>query len=360
MAEESFQERTEQATPKRREDARRKGQVARSREITAASVMLMGLLLFYLLGGYVYLQTAAMLRSYLGNLSFDLAGDGTRLLMWRSMRAFLSICWPFMAGLSVVALLSGWLQVGSAVSGEGIKPDLDKINPLKGLQRLCSKNSLVELVKSLAKIAIVGYIAWRVVRQELVNLVPLSEQGVWQITSYIGLVCLRMVFWTCLAMAGLAVLDYGFQRWQHEKRLRMTRQELKEEFKQTEGDPLIKSRIRALQREMARRRMMAEVPQADVVVTNPTELAVALKYQPGEMVAPKVVAKGAGFVAQKIREIAAHHGVPIVEDKPLAQALYKTVELGREVPYTLYAAVAEVLAYVYRLKRRRAPAGAGR
>jgi flagellar biosynthetic protein FlhB len=358
MAEESFQERTEQATPKRREDARRKGQVARSREITAASVMLMGLLLFYLLGGYVYLQTAAMLRSYLGNLSFDLAGDGPRLLMWRSMRAFLSICWPFMAGLSVVALLSGWLQVGSAVSGEGIKPDLDKINPLKGLQRLCSKNSLVELLKSLAKIAIVGYIAWRVVRQELVNLVPLSEQGVWQITSYIGLVCLRMAFWTCLAMAALAVLDYGFQRWQHEKKLRMTRQELKEEFKQTEGDPLIKSRIRALQREMARRRMMAEVPRADVVVTNPTELAVALKYQAGEMVAPKVVAKGAGFVAQKIREIAAHHGVPIVEDKPLAQALYKTVELGREVPYTLYAAVAEVLAYVYRLKRRRASAGA--
>lgn len=360
MPEESFQERTEQATPKKREDARRKGQVAKSRELTAVSVMFMGLLLFYLLGGYIYCQTAGMLRGYLGRLSFELSEDGTRLLMWQSMRAFFSIFWPFMLGLTVVALLSGWAQVGSSLSAETIKPDLEKINPLKGLQRLFSKHALVELVKSLGKIAIVGYVAWQVVDDEFVRLVPLSGLGVWHITSYIALVCLRMAFWTCLAMAGLAVLDYGFQRWQHERKLMMTRQELKEEFKQTEGDPLIKSRIKALQREMARRRMMAEVPKASVVVTNPTELAVALKYEPGQMAAPQVVAKGAGFVAQRIRQIAAEHRVPIVEDKPLAQALYKMVEIGREVPYALYAAVAEVLAYVYRLKGARAGLGASR
>jgi flagellar biosynthetic protein FlhB len=151
----------------------------------------------------------------------------------------------------------------------------------------------------------------------------------------------------------LAVLDYGFQRWQFEKRLMMTKQEVKEEFKQTEGDPLIKSRVKSLQREMARKRMMADVPKADVVITNPTELAVALRYHSGEMDAPKVLAKGAGFLAAKIRELAKEHGVAIVEDKPLAQALYKSVEVGQSVPYALYAAVAEVLAYVYRLKGRR-------
>ena len=358
MAEDSLQERTEQATPKRREDARRKGQVARSREVTAASVMLMGLLLFYMLGGYIYLQTAAMLRGYLGHLAVELTAHEAAQMLGRSMLSFLAICWPFMVGLSVAALLSGYLQVGSAASAEQLKPDLDKINPIKGFQRLFSKHGLVELVKSLLKIGIVGYVAWCVVKGEMANLVPLAERGVWQIASYIGLVSLRMALWTTLVMAVLAGLDYGFQRWQHERQLMMTRQELKEEFKQTEGDPLIKSRIKALQREMARRRMMADVPKADVVVTNPTELAVALRYAAAEMKAPQVVAKGAGFVARRIRQIAAESGVPIVEDKPLAQALYKTVELGREIPYTLYAAVAEVLAYVYRLKGRRAPAGA--
>jgi len=358
MAEEGFQERTEQATPKKREDARRKGQVARSREITAASVMLMGLLLFYLMGGYVYLQTAAMLRGYLGGLNVELTAGESQLMLARSMRAFIAICWPFMVGLSVAAIIAGYLQVGSAMSGESLKPDLDKVNPLKGLQRLCSTNSLVELAKSLIKITVIGYVAWREVRVEFINLGPLSEQGVWQITSYLGRVSLRIALWTTLAMAALAVLDYGYQRWQHEKKLRMTRQELKEEFKQTEGDPIIKSRIKALQRDMARKRMMADVPKADVIITNPTELAVALRYVSGQMTAPKVVAKGAGYIAKRIREIAAEHNVPIVEDKPLARALYKTVEIGGEVPFTLYAAVAEVLAYIYRLKRRRVAGGA--
>ncbi len=354
MAEESFQERSEQATPKRREDARRKGQVARSREIPAVSVMLTGLLLFYLLGGYIYLQTAGMLRGHLGQLSLPVTHEGVQLMLWGSMRSFLVICWPFMAGLSLAALLSGYLQVGSALSGETIKPTWEKIDPLKGLGRIFSGQGLVELVKSLAKIAIIGYVAYRVVSGELGHLTPLVEQGVGQILVYIGGVCLRLGLWATLAMGALAVLDYGYQRWQHEKRLRMTRQEVKEEFKQTEGDPLIKSRIKAIQREMARRRMMAEVPKADVVVTNPTELAVALKYEARQMEAPKVVAKGAGHIARRIRELAAESGVPLVEDKPLAQALYKTVELGQTIPYALYAAVAEVLAYVYRLKRRRA------
>jgi flagellar biosynthetic protein FlhB len=354
VAEDSFQERTEQATPKRREDARKKGQVARSREIPAVSVMLMALALFYMLGGYVYLQTAGVLRGYLTQLDFPLTSGSLHLLLWRSVRSFFSICWPFMVGLSLAALISGYLQVGSAISEEQLKPNLERIDPLKGLQRLFSKQSLVELVKSLGKVAVVGYVAYRVVRDEIGQLAPLAEQGVWEITAYIGAVCLRIALWATLAMGAVAALDYGFQRWQHEKRLMMTRQELKEEFKQTEGDPLIKSRVKGLQREMARRRMMAEVPKADVVVTNPTELAVALRYVAGQMEAPKVVAKGAGHLASRIRSLAAEHRVPVVEDKPLAQALYKTVEIGQQIPFALYAAAAEVLAYVYRLKGRRA------
>lgn len=354
MAEESFQERSEQATPKRREDARRKGQVARSRDVSGVSVMMAGLLLLYLAGGYVCMQTAGMLRGYLGQLSLPVTMEEAPGLLWSGFSAFFAICWPFLGGLLAAALLSGYLQVGSAVSTEQLKPDFDKINPVKGFQKLASAQSLVELVKSLFKIGVVGYVAWRVIRGELGQLGPLSEKGVWQIGSYISAVSLRIVLWSTLAMAALAVLDYGWMRWQHEKKLRMTRQEVKEELKQTEGDPLIKSRVKAIQREVARRRMMAEVPRADVVVTNPTHLAVALKYDAAKMQAPQVVAKGAGLIAQRIREIAAEHGVPVIEDKPLAQALFKVVEVGQAIPFALYAAVAEVLAYVYRLKRRRA------
>ncbi|MFH0810806.1 MAG: flagellar biosynthesis protein FlhB [Pseudomonadota bacterium] len=354
MADESFQERSEEATSKRREDARKKGQAPRSREITSVSVLLMGVLIFHLLGGYIYLQTANMLRGYLGHLSAPMDAQGVYSLLWQGIRSFLGIVWPFLLGLTATALLVGYLQTGRAMSAEQLQPKWDKINFIKGFQRIISLQSLVELVKSLAKIALVGGVAFRVVRAEFEHFTPLVEQDAWQIVSYIGGICLRMSLWTLLAMAALAVLDYGFQRWQHEKQLRMTRQEVKEEFKQTEGNPLIKSRIRSLQRQMARRRMMAELPKADVLVTNPTELAVALRYVAREMKAPKVVAKGAGFIALRMREMAREYGIPIVEDKPLARALYKTVEINQAVPFQLYAAVAEVLAYVFRLKRKRA------
>jgi flagellar biosynthetic protein FlhB len=359
VAEESFQERSEQATPKRREEARKKGQVARSREIPAVSVLLTALLLFHLLGGYIYIQTSGMLRSSLAHLNTPmntpLTVQGMQTLLLGSVKTFLAICWPFMIGLSVAALVSGYAQVGSAISSEAIKPDLKKINPLKGFGRIVSKQSLAELVKSILKIVIIGYVAYRVVKSEWIRFSLLSDQDAWQIGSYICMVCLRIALWSTLAMGALAGLDYGFQRWQHNKQLMMTRQEIKEELKQTEGDPLIKGRIKQLQRDLARRRMMEQVPKADVIVTNPTHLAVALQYEAGTA-APKVVAKGAGFVAERIREIATEHGVPIIEDKPLAQALYKMVDIGQQIPFALYAAVAEVLAYVYRLKNRRARA----
>jgi flagellar biosynthetic protein FlhB len=199
---------------------------------------------------------------------------------------------------------------------------------------------------------IVGYTTYLLIRKEFYNFPLLVDADINYILSYTGRLTLRLIIWTGAVLTVLAGIDFGFQKWQHVKSLRMTRQEVKEEFKDQEGDPIIKARIRSLQREMAKKRMMAEVPKADVVITNPTHLAVALSYKHEKMSAPRVIAKGAGIIAEKIKEIAAEHGIAIVEDKPVAQSLYRLVEVGEDIPANLYRAVAEILAYVYKLKRK--------
>jgi flagellar biosynthetic protein FlhB len=218
------------------------------------------------------------------------------------------------------------------------------------MKRFGSLKSLVELGKSVIKILFIGSIAYLLVKSDMQQFPILIHQEVGQILVFIGRVALKVCFFVCLAMIVLAVLDYTYQHWQHEQDLKMTKQEVKDEMKQTYGDPKIKARIRGVQMEMARRRMMEAVPEADVVITNPTHLAIALKFDAREMIAPRVLAKGSGHIAQRIREIAAEHQIPLVEEKPLAQALFKMVEIGDYIPAELYRAVAEVLAYVYRLK----------
>jgi flagellar biosynthetic protein FlhB len=251
-----------------------------------------------------------------------------------------------------VAILSNYVQVGFPFSWESVHPDLGKLNPLKGLSRLFSKQSGVELVKALFKCLIIGGVAFSTIRNELLPILTLLDQPVDSIFGYAARTCFWLFFKTALVIFALAALDYIFQRWSFEKSLRMTKQEIKEEFKQTEGDPLIKSRIRSIQRDMARKRMMAEVPKADVIITNPSHLAVALYYKVHEMKAPKVLAKGAGLIAEKIKEIGKAHKIPIMENKPLAQVLYKTIGLGETIPSALYQAVAEILAYVYRIRTK--------
>jgi flagellar biosynthetic protein FlhB len=209
----------------------------------------------------------------------------------------------------------------------------------------------VELAKSIIKLLIVGWAAFSVLHEEMKNMVPLLYQDKIQIFAMLGSVSLKVVVRCCWVIAIMAILDFAYQKWDHEQRLKMTKQEVKEEFKHTEGDPLIKSRIRSMQREMARRRMMQEVPNADVVITNPTHLAVALRYEPKKMAAPLIVAKGAERIALRIKELARAHQVPLVENRPLAQNLYK-LDLGQEVPSQFYQAVAEILAYVYKLKKK--------
>ena len=353
MADDSFGERTEQATGKRRSDARKKGQVAKSREIPSVAVLLVALSVLYILSTHFMQQLSAiMIRSLQKMGSITLNPDNALALHTEILWGIFLILAPVMLAVVAVAVLSNFVQIGTLFSTEAIQPQFDRINPLSGFSRLFSKSSLAELVKALGKFVIIGWVAYSTIRQELVEIHTLPEQEVGSIFRYVGLVSARILFKTLLVMIALAALDYFFQRWNYEKSLKMTKREVQEEYKQAEGDPQVKSRIRSIQRDLARKRMMSEVPKADVVITNPTHIAVALLYQREKMSAPQVVAKGAGWIAEKIKETARDHGVPIMENKPLAQVLYKTVELGQGIPSSLYQMVADLLAHVYRMKNR--------
>jgi flagellar biosynthetic protein FlhB len=270
------------------------------------------------------------------------------------MSHFAFVLLPVMAAVLITALVANYSQVGVIFTTEKIKPELKKIDPIQGIARKFSLQTLNELVKSLFKIAIIGYVSYREIINVLPEFMPLMDQETSQILAFMANTAFWIFLKCALIIALLAAIDYVFQRWQFMKKMKMTKQEIKEEAKQTEGDPYVKGRIRSIQMEMARRRMMEEVPTADVVVTNPTRLAVALSYDNNSMEAPLVVAKGAGLIAQRIREIAAENKVPIVEDKPLARALFKTAAIGQAIPENLYQAVAEVLAYVYGMRKKRA------
>lgn len=354
MADEGFQERTEEATPRKREEAKKKGQVAKSRELASVAVLLAGLLTLFWGSDFFYSQFRDLFVFYFENMGkLSVSAENLNWFVFLGLKQMALLVGPFFFVLVVVAFFANFLQTGPIFSFEAISFKLSKLDPIAGFGRIFSLISLVELVKGIIKVLIVGSVAFYTINQEFASLLPLLSQSPYQILHYMGGVSFNIFWRSCLAMLALAVLDYLFQRWEFERNLRMTKQEIKEEYKQTEGDPMIKARVRSLQREMARKRMMAEVPKADVVITNPTHFAVALKYETGKMAAPIVIAKGTDNVALKIREIAKEAGVPVVENPPLAQSLYKLVEIGKAIPTELYEAVAEVLAYVYRLKKKR-------
>lgn len=354
MAEAAGQERTERATAKRRQEARRRGQVALSREIPST------LLLFTLLGVLVFGGSALLDRSTrlvggiyarLHTLRIGRLEDASALLSELAGEV-LALLAPVCLPLLVAGFLGNVFQIGVEFHAEALQPKWSKLNPLAGLKRIFSLRGAFELAKSLIKLALVGSVAAAVVwgmRSEMPTLVRL-DLGSIRGFAFEG-VTLILLF-SGIAMTLLAALDTLYQRWQYEENLKMTKQEVKDERRQTEGDPAVKARIRSIQRQVAYRRMMAEVPRADVVVVNPTHLAVALRFDPAVMVAPKVVAKGADHVAERIRRIASEHGVPIVENPPLARSLFRLTDIGDTVPVELYRVVAEVLAYVYRLKGR--------
>jgi flagellar biosynthetic protein FlhB len=350
------QERTEKATGKRRQEARQRGQVAISREIPSTLVLATALFVFYFAGDRLCDRLIELLRSLFTDLNagrVTTVADAHRLLIEMLTRIALMLL-PFLIPFAFAAFIGNVAQIGLEFHSQTLTPRLGILNPVAGAKKFISLRSLVELVKSLAKIAIIGGVAAGVFAGSLAEFPALVRVDLGGLLKFVESAAVRITFYVCLAMMVLAALDYIYQRWQYEESLKMTKQEVKDERKQSEGDPQVKARIRTLQRQTAYRRMMAEVPKSDVVITNPTHLAIALRFNPEEMEAPRVVAKGAEAIAERIKEIAREHGIPLVENKPLAQALFKAADLGDEVPVELYRAVAEVLAYVYRLKGRHA------
>lgn len=352
MAEESGQERTEQATAKRRQDFREKGQVAQSKEVATAALLTASLLLWAFYARYFWSDLQQVYDGLLRLLAtFRATPLGVVNLAWEMGAVMAKLLWPVFLMTLVVGFFSSFLQVGPLFSTKVFQPDLSKFDPIKGMSKFISKRSAVELVKSLAKVSLIGFVAYKTVSNEFATALTLSMLDLNQTLIFLGQVAFLVLAKTCGIIIVLAVIDFGFSRYEMEQKMKMTKQEVKEEFKETEGDPQLKARVRSMQQQMARKRMMAEVPKADVIITNPTHLSVAISYQREKMDAPRIVAKGADHLAFRIREIAKENRVPIIENKPVARALYKQ-EIGEEIPEEMFTAVAEILAYVYSLKRR--------
>ena len=345
-------EKTEEATPKRKEEARKKGQVAKSMEVNSVFILVAAFLTLQMVGSFIYDELTNYMRFIFSNFpQHDVTiQDTTRLFMGFGM-VFLKTTMPVMGIILMVALLVNFLQVGFHFSTEPLMPNFGKLDPIKGFTRLFSKRSLVEMGKALVKVVVIGYFIYRFMMREATDVPSLISADLIDSLKYTGSLIVDLAFQVSAVLIVLAAIDYFYQWWEHNESLKMSKQEIKEEYKQTEGDPLIKGKIKERQRAMAMRRMMQDVPKADVIVTNPTHYAVALKYEK-EMSAPMILAKGQDFVAQKIKEIAKENKVVIVENKTLARTLYATTNIGDVVPPELYQAVAEVLAYVYRLKKR--------
>lgn len=337
------EEKTEQATPRRRQKAREEGQVARSREIISMASMA-GIIVFFYFAGHGFLMNLSALTGNLLGLRY---GHDPMTVIRATASESIWIMMPFLGSAFVFAILAG-----SAQGGLLFKPlnlEIGRLNPLQGIRRIFSRYGLIEFLKSLFKFILGGMIFFFIIRESLPLFAAAVALDVSQIQNITGSLIAKTVLSAFGVFLILAVADYLLEHWKFERSLKMSREELKREYRETEGDPLVKSRIKSLQRELSRRRMMQQVPNATVVITNPTHIAVALRYKKDEMEAPKVIAKGAGFIAERIKEIARASSIPIVEDKPLARALYK-LKLDSYIPEALYRAVAKILAYIHTLR----------
>lgn len=345
-------EKTEEPTAKKRLDARKKGQVAKSQELNTAFVLLIGFLILRILWEYIYGNIAEYTIYLYGNLSQSMSTEGISELFIGIMILLAKTVLPVMFAILIVGMGINCFQVGLMVSTEKLEPKLSNLNPINGFGRIFSKRSLVELCKSIFKIIVIGYFLYRYLKDQI----PLLPQFIFfdlpQSLATAADIIFTMAFQVVGVIMVMAMADYAYQSWQTTQDLKMSKQEVKDEYKQMEGDPQIKGKIKQKQRQMAMQRMMSEVPKADVIVTNPTHLAVALKYKKG-MIAPIVVAKGQDRVAERIKQIARENRIIIVENKPVARALYEAVDVGGAVPAELYQAVAEIIAYVYRIKHRK-------
>ncbi|WP_461482303.1 flagellar biosynthesis protein FlhB [Porticoccus sp.] len=359
MADETSEEdKTEAASPRRLEKAREEGQVARSRELTTFMLLAMGLGTLWSIGGMFYGRLGQMMeQAFLFDRSQAFQVEPMLSKSVHLVQQSLLNLLPFFLAMTIVALVSPMLLGGAMISGKSLMPQLSRLNPMKGLKRIFSVQALIELAKVLAKATVFGGVLVLFLGDRLPEFIALMEQPLQQAL----LSSLYLLITTCgvlvLALFVVVLIDVPYQLWHHAKQLRMSKEELKREHKESDGDPMVKSRIRAQQQAMARQRMMSNLPSADVIITNPTHYAVALRYEDKGSSAPRVVAKGVDEVAKRIRLVGAEHSIPVLEAPPLARALYRHVDLEQEIPAQLYTAVAEVLAWVFSLRRARQEGG---
>jgi flagellar biosynthesis protein FlhB len=346
-------EKTERATPKKRQDVRKKGQTAKSQDINTAVVLLAVFLFLMIFGNYLGTGILALFKnSFQEYMLMDVSPGNLRIISLAILKELALYLGPILLVALIAGLVSNLAQVGFMFTSEAIMPKLEKINPISGFKRIFSIRAVVELVKSLLKIGFIGIVTFTILWKRMSEILVLSQKSIGTALVTLGSLTVQMGLYASGALLFLALLDYLYQKYDFEKSIRMSKQDIKDEYKSTEGDPLIKSRIKQRQREMAMQRMMQEVPKADVVITNPTHYAVAIMYDEAKRDAPFVVAKGVDFTAQKIKAIAKENDVMTVENRPLARALYSQTDIGDSIPEEFFKAVAEILAFVYRAKKK--------
>src|SRR4051812_18973837 len=350
---EDLTDKTEAPTARRREEAREQGQIARSADLTAAALLLGFLLLMNSFGPGLLKALKALMLELLSSRSlsnFDTNSIAPTLL--RSFLAAAGAAGPLLVGGVIVAIVANVLQVGFFLSGVRLQPNFEVLNPLRGLGRIFQAESFVHLFINLLKLSLVGLLAWSAINQRIDQIISIQQLTYMQAFSLGASIIYAVGLRVAVLLLVLAIFDYTWQRLKTERDLRMSKQDVKEEMRRMEGDPKIKQRRRQIAIQMAQKRLAKDVPTADVIITNPTHFAIALKYDAANMHAPRVVAKGQDLLAGRIREIAVAHGIPIIERPPLARALYRLVEVGKEIPEQFYAAVAKILAYVYELTEK--------
>ncbi|MGG1633568.1 flagellar biosynthesis protein FlhB [Paenibacillus sp. FSL A5-0031] len=347
------QEKTEEATPKKKDEARKKGQIARSADLPGSLILIFVFMSFIMMGNYFKTHIMMLFGNLFEDwLLMDVTTGNIMSLFNDVAIEMLLILLPIFAVTVLVGVLGNVVQYGFLLTGDPLKMKLSKLNPINGFKQIFSAKTVVEFLKSVLKLLIVAVLVYMTISKEWNRILVLASLPIQQIFSFTAGLTIKLGIEIGVVLAVLALADFFYQRYEHNKSLRMSKQDIKDEYKKSEGDPIIKSRIRERQRKMAMQRMMQEVPKADVIITNPTHFAIALKYDATKMEAPRIIAKGMDHVALRIREIAKENGVVTMENKPLARALYERAEIGDVIPPDLFQAVAEVLAYVYKMKGR--------
>lgn len=353
MADSENGERTEEATQQRREDFRKRGQVAQTRELSSVLLLFSAVLLIWVTSRFCFQQVFELFNASLGDNLVAAVREGSMVqFLPFAVTKLAYLILPMFAVFFLVGFASTLLQTGLLYNEEALQFRWERMDPVSGFKRMFALKSLIEGAKSLVKVGLILFISYLLLKNHIAMLPRLMDFSVGEILSFLGSLTVRLLSGVGCFMVVLAAADYFYQRWEIEKEMRMTKQEIKEEHKSREGDPMIKARLKRTQREIASRRMMEDVPKADVIVTNPTHIAIALKYD-ATMVSPKIIAKGADLIAEKIKDLARQHNIPIVENKPLARTIFKTLKIGAQIPRELYTAVAEVLSYVYRLRKKK-------